>query len=83
MAFNKKILLMQLLTLYPNKLRTKISCSINMSCTLYLAGWIIMSKKLSKAEGLEQHKKILREKALKKKEKKKAGLPAGYSKNKK
>jgi len=42
-----------------------------------------MSKKLSKAEGLEQHKKAMREKELKKKLKKQAGLPAGYSKNKK
>jgi len=42
-----------------------------------------MSKKLSKAEGLEQHKKLQREKELKKKLKKQAGLPASYSKNKK
>jgi hypothetical protein len=42
-----------------------------------------MSKKLSKAESVEQHKKALREKELKKKQKKKGGLPAIYSKNKK
>ncbi len=42
-----------------------------------------MSKKPSKAEALEQHKKALREKELKKKEKKQAGLPASYSKHKK
>jgi hypothetical protein len=42
-----------------------------------------MSKKLSKAEGLEQHKKAMREKELKKKLKKQGGLPASYSKNKK
>jgi len=33
-----------------------------------------MSKKLSKAEGLEQHKKAMREKELKKKLKSKAGF---------
>jgi len=42
-----------------------------------------LSKKLSKAEGLEQHKKSVREKALKKKLKKQGGLPASYGKNKK
>lgn len=42
-----------------------------------------MSKKLSKAEGLEQHKKMMREKELKRKLKKQGGLPASYSKNKK
>jgi hypothetical protein len=42
-----------------------------------------LSKKPSKAEILEQHKKELREKELKKKQKKQGGLPASYSKNKK
>jgi hypothetical protein len=42
-----------------------------------------LSKKLSKAEILEQHKKELREKEQKKKQKKQGGLPASYSKNKK
>ena len=42
-----------------------------------------MSKKLSKAESLEQHKKALREKELKKKQKKQGGIPSSYSKNKK
>jgi hypothetical protein len=39
--------------------------------------------KKSKVESLEQHKKALREKELKKKQKKQAGLPTSYSKNKK
>jgi len=42
-----------------------------------------LSKKQTKAEGLEQHKKLQREKDLKKKQKKQAGLPARLSKNKK
>jgi hypothetical protein len=42
-----------------------------------------MSRKEKKAAGLEQHKKLQREKELKRKQKKQAGLPAGYSKNKK
>jgi len=42
-----------------------------------------LSKKLTKAEGLEQHKKAMREKELKKKLKKQGGLPASYKKNKK
>jgi hypothetical protein len=42
-----------------------------------------LSKKQSKAESLEQHKKLQREKDLKKKQKKQAGLPARHSKNKK
>jgi hypothetical protein len=42
-----------------------------------------LAKKLSKAEGLEQHKNAMREKELKKKLKKQGGLPASYSKNKK
>jgi hypothetical protein len=42
-----------------------------------------LTKKLSKAETLEQHKKALRDKELKKKQKKQSGLPSSYSKNKK
>src|SRR4030066_2549736 len=42
-----------------------------------------MSKKSSKAETLEQHKKALREKELKKKQKKQGGIPSSYLKNKK
>jgi hypothetical protein len=42
-----------------------------------------LTKKPSKAESLEQHKKAEREKELKKKQKKKGGLPANYLKNKK
>jgi hypothetical protein len=42
-----------------------------------------MPKKPSKAETLEQHKKAQREKELKKKQKKQAGLPSNYSKHKK
>ena len=42
-----------------------------------------MPKKPTKAEGLEQHKKLQREKDMKKKLKKQAGLPARHSKNKK
>jgi hypothetical protein len=41
-----------------------------------------IAKKPSKAETLEQHKKALREKEQKKKQKKQAGLPASYSKHK-
>jgi hypothetical protein len=36
--------------------------------------------KKEKTEGIEQHKKALREKKLKKKEKKKATIPANYKK---
>jgi len=39
-----------------------------------------MTKKLSKAEGLEQHKKVQREKDQKKKLKKQAGLPSRFKK---
>jgi len=42
-----------------------------------------LSKKPTKAESLEQHKKALREKELKKKLKKNVGLPAKRLKNKK
>jgi hypothetical protein len=42
-----------------------------------------MSKKQSKSETLEQHKKAQREKELKKKQKKQGGLPASYTNNKK
>jgi hypothetical protein len=42
-----------------------------------------MPKKTTKAESLEQHKKLQRERELKKKLKKQAGLPADYSKHKK
>jgi hypothetical protein len=42
-----------------------------------------LSKKLTKVERLEQHKKAQREKDLKKKQKKEAALPAKHSKNKK
>jgi len=42
-----------------------------------------MLKKPSKAETLEQHKKALREKELKKKQKKQGGIPSSYLKNKK
>ncbi len=44
---------------------------------------IQMSKKPSRAEALEQHKKAQREKELKKKQKKQGGLPADYKKHKK
>jgi len=42
-----------------------------------------LSKKLTKAESLEQHKKAQREKDLKKKQKKQVALPAKHSKNRK
>jgi len=42
-----------------------------------------LSKKQTKAEGLEQHKKLQREKDLKKKQKKQVALPAKHSKNRK
>jgi hypothetical protein len=40
-----------------------------------------LSRKAKKAEGLEQHKKLQREKELKRKEKKQASLPAKHSKD--
>jgi hypothetical protein len=43
-------------------------------------GRLVLSKKLTKAESLELHKKAQREKALKKKQKKQAGLPARFKK---
>jgi hypothetical protein len=39
----------------------------------------ILSRKAKKAEGLEQHKKILREKEQKRKEKKQVSLPAKHA----
>lgn len=42
-----------------------------------------MSRKAKKAEGLEQHKKLQREKDLKRKEKKQVSLPAKHNKGKK
>jgi hypothetical protein len=39
----------------------------------------ILSKKAKKAEGLEQHKKIMREKEQKRKEKKQIALPAKHA----
>jgi hypothetical protein len=48
-----------------------------------LRGRLKLTKKLSEAETREQHKKALREKELKKRQKKQGGLPASYSKNKK
>lgn len=39
-----------------------------------------MTKKLSKAEILEQHKQLQREKDLKRKQKKQIGLPARFKK---
>jgi hypothetical protein len=39
----------------------------------------ILSKKAKKAEGLEQHKKIMREKEQKRKEKKQVALPAKHA----
>jgi hypothetical protein len=48
-----------------------------------MAWSVKMAKKLSKSEALEQHKKALREKEQKKKQKKQGGLPSSYSKHKK
>jgi hypothetical protein len=42
-----------------------------------------LSKKAKKAEGLEQHKKLQREKDQKRKEKKQISLPAKHTKGKK
>ncbi|MGA3059597.1 MAG: hypothetical protein ABSD92_04420 [Candidatus Bathyarchaeia archaeon] len=42
-----------------------------------------MSRKAKKAEGLEQHKKLQREKDLKRKEKKQVSLPSKHTKGKK
>jgi hypothetical protein len=39
----------------------------------------ILSKKAKKAEGLEQHKKIMREKDQKRKERKQVSLPAKHA----
>jgi hypothetical protein len=38
-----------------------------------------LSKKAKKAEGLEQHKKLQREKDMKRKEKKQVSLPAKHA----
>jgi hypothetical protein len=43
----------------------------------------IMSRKEKKAAGLEQHKKLQREKDQKRKEKKQVSLPAKHAKGKK
>jgi len=42
-----------------------------------------LSKRAKKAEGLEQHKKLQREKDQKRKEKKQVSLPAKHTKGKK
>lgn len=42
-----------------------------------------LSKRAKKAQGLEQHKKLEREKAQKRKEKKEVSLPAKHAKGKK
>jgi hypothetical protein len=42
-----------------------------------------LSRKQKKAEGLEQHKKLQREKEQKRKEKKQVSLPAKHAKGKK
>jgi hypothetical protein len=44
---------------------------------------IILSKKAKKADGLEQHKKIQREKEQKRKERKQVALPSKHTKGKK
>jgi len=41
-----------------------------------------LSRRKKKAEGLEQHKKLQREKDLKRKQKKQVSLPAKHSKGK-
>jgi hypothetical protein len=42
-------------------------------------GCNVLSKKAKKAEGLEQHKKILREKEQKRKARKQVALPAKHA----
>jgi hypothetical protein len=42
-----------------------------------------LSRKAKKNEGLEQHKKLVREKEMKKKERKQVSLPAKHAKGKK
>ena len=42
-----------------------------------------MSRKAKKAEGLERHKKLQREKDMKRKEKKQVSLPTKHAKGKK
>jgi hypothetical protein len=42
-----------------------------------------LSRRKKKAEGLEQHKKLQREKDLKRKQKKQVSLPTKHSKGKK
>jgi hypothetical protein len=44
---------------------------------------MILSRREKKAAGLEQHKRLQREKDLKRKEKKKVSLPAKHAKGKK
>jgi hypothetical protein len=45
---------------------------------IWLARLKILSKKAKKAEGLEKHKQMLREKEQKRKEKKQVALPAKH-----
>jgi hypothetical protein len=42
-----------------------------------------LSRRAKKAEGLEQHKKLQREKEMKRKQKRQVSLPAKHSKGKK
>jgi hypothetical protein len=42
-----------------------------------------LSKKTKKNEGLEQHKKLVREKEMKRKERRQVSLPAKHAKGKK
>jgi hypothetical protein len=48
-------------------------------CFLLLAKVEILSKKAKKAQGLEQHKRLQREKDQKRKERKKVSLPAKHA----
>jgi hypothetical protein len=53
---------------------------------MFSLSWLIrcniLSKRAKKAEGLEQHKKLQREKDQKKKARKQVALPAKHSKKK-
>jgi len=48
-----------------------------------MQGCLILSRREKKAEGLEQHKKLQREKDQKRKLKKQVALPAKHTKGKK
>jgi hypothetical protein len=52
---------------------------LSIACFYCLLRLKILSRKAKKAEGLEQHKKIMREKDQKRKERKQVSLPAKHA----